>query len=189
MSVRSVKLAMFKASLREGRGDTSELKQRIASLELEIAEESRLREIEAKRPRRGRPRKKKSEDSPPGPACEPFTKVPKTWSQSEAVAGLLALSHSSSEVCSKHMGFGYEELSQWLFATAMAFEAGDVDAGSFYALGAIRQMRNATTNFYSGWAELGLKAFANRSKHGNRYDDDGELKKGGRRRGRAQFRE
>jgi hypothetical protein len=87
------------------------------------------------------------------------------------------------------MGFGYEELSQWLFATAMAFEAGDADAASFYALGAIRQMRNATTNFYVGWAELGLKAFANRPKHGNRYDDDGELKKRGGRKGRVQFRE
>jgi len=60
MSVRRVKLAMFKASLWESRGDTADLEQKIASLESEIAVEARLREIEAKRPKRGRPRKKRT---------------------------------------------------------------------------------------------------------------------------------
>ncbi len=178
MSSRAVLLALLKSSLQDGRGDPSEIAPRIASLEAEIAEEMRLREIKAKQPRRGRPRKKASEESPPEtPECEPFAAAPEEWSVSNAVAELWGLARSSSDVCNKHLGFGFEELYQWLSAAAMAYDAGDVDAGSFYTLGAIRQMRNATTNLYVDWAELGLKTFAGRSKHGNRYDEDGSLKK------------
>jgi hypothetical protein len=80
-------------------------------------------------------------------------------------------------VCGKHIGYGYEELHQWLNAGAAALDAGDIDGGSFYALGAIRQMKNATTNFFKPWADLGLKAFEDRRKHGNRYDENDKLKR------------
>jgi hypothetical protein len=192
LSVRALKLALLKSALRDGHDDASVLTRQIAALEAEIAEETRRREIEAKKPKRGRPRKKRPEQPPPEPPeCEPFAIAPVGWSASDAVPGLRGLARFSSDMCDKNSGFGFEELGQWLSAAAMAFEAGDADAGSFYALGAIGQMGNATANLYKDWAELGLNAVVSRKKHGNRYDEDGNLKerrpKGPKR--RANFRE
>ena len=168
---------LLQKSLRDGRGEPSQLKQRIAEVAAEITEELRRREMEAKKPKRGRPRKKPAEEPPPDtPKCLPFAVAPDGWSASDSAAGFKALGHFASEVCNKHMGYGYEELYQWLSAAAATFEAGDIDAGSFYAMGAIKQMHFATTNIHKAWAELGLKAFGDRMKHGNRYDEDGNLK-------------
>ena len=86
--------------------------------------------------------------------------APADWSLSDAVADLRQLARSSERVYDKHIGYdGYDELAQWLSAAAGAFDAGDLEAASFYVVGAIKQMGYATTNIHIDWAKLGLEAF------------------------------
>src|SRR5438477_278803 len=61
----------------------------------------------------GRARSQRKNHPPDTQKCLPFAVAPDGWSASDSAAGLKALGHFASEVCNKHMGYGYEELYQW----------------------------------------------------------------------------
>jgi hypothetical protein len=84
LTSRRLLLALLQKELRDGRDDPSQLAQRISKVQREIAEEVMRQEIAAKKPKRGRPRKKPIEEpAPEPPQCFAFVNAPDDWSASD----------------------------------------------------------------------------------------------------------